>query len=150
MTKIGRRGNMSCCILLKLAVTFLIKTYPVREQVKIPTFKRLAWISTNLKIVTYKPKEIGLLKWTLMEDSVAQRWQDRGLKEGRDKCVYLALPFIIWEEASDSKSPIRRAKTKWVWQGPHSAGLLIRIIYSSKSLSATDRWVILFKYINFK
>lgn len=53
---------MSCCILLKLAVTFLIKTYPVREQVKIPTFKRLAWISTNLKIVTYKPKEIGLLK----------------------------------------------------------------------------------------
>lgn len=115
-----------------------------------PPFEKLAWIPTHLKVVTYKPNEIGLLKWTLMEASVAQRWQDRGLREGRNECVCLVLPFIIWEDTSDSKNTVRRMKTKCVWQEPHSPCLLICIIYSSKPLGATDRWVILFKYINFK
>lgn len=117
---------------------------------EIPPFEKLAWIPTNLKVVTYEPKEIGLLKWTLMEGSAAQRWQDRGLRGGREGCLCLVLPFIIWEEASDSKSPVRRVTTKWVWQEPHSPRLLMCIIYSSEPLGATDRWVILFKYINFK
>lgn len=29
---------------------------------EIPPFETLAWIPTNLKVVTYKPKEIGLLE----------------------------------------------------------------------------------------